>query len=287
MFQISVFADADARLEDAEFVLIGAPFDATTSFRSGARDGPDAIRQASYNFETYDHKYGIDLQDVKICDLGNLELGSEPSYAWETIRDSFVFVPSGATPIFLGGEHSITPPIVAEMARREKFGVIVLDAHLDLRNEYGGTNLSHACASRRVLEITKNTNAFASIGVRSGSKEEYAYAEEHGINYHTSDEVFERGMDLVLEEALREVNREKVYLSIDCDCFDPAYAPGVGNPEPFGLTPRDLRTAIETLAPKAIGLDVTEIAPKYDDGQTAILGAKLIRVFIAAKAAKK
>ncbi len=284
MFQLSNFADANAS-EEAEFVLVGAPFDATTSFRPGTRCGPDAIRQASYNFETFESRYGIDLSDLRILDLGNLELGSDPGLACEAIQDSFAFIPEGATPIFLGGEHSITPPIVKKIAQSSEIGVIVLDAHLDLRDEYGGTKMSHACASRRILDIPE-VKGYASIGIRSGSSEEYLYAKEQAIHYHTSEEVREKGMGQVLKVALEEVGCKRIYLSIDFDCLDPVYAPGVGNPEPFGLTSWDVREAIEVLAPRAAGLDINEIAPQYDSGQTAILGAKLAREFIAAKVAR-
>ncbi|MEA2045515.1 MAG: agmatinase [Euryarchaeota archaeon] len=282
MFQTSLFADASACLAEADFILVGAPFDATASFRAGTREGPDAIRQASYNFETYEDRYDVDLHDLKIFDLGNLVLGSDPAYAWETIGESFAFIPAEATPIFLGGEHSIAPPVVAEVARRHELGVIVLDAHLDLRDEYGGTKMSHACTSRRILDIC---DRHASIGIRSGSREEFLYAKMRGLHYHSSEEVAERGIDPVLEDALAEVGCDRIYLSIDFDCLDPAFAPAVGNPEPFGMVPRDVRRAIEVLAPIAAGLDVCEIAPQYDHGQTAILGARLVREFIAAKAA--
>ncbi|KQC15488.1 MAG: agmatinase family protein [Methanothrix sp.] len=307
MFNLSNFADANADPEEAEFVIVGAPFDATASFRSGTREGPDAVRRASYNFETYVHRHRIDFRDINVSDLGNLDLGADPAYANETIRDSFAFIPERAIPIFIGGEHSITPPIVAEVARRQRgklgagvgadsdvgsdngnsksgIGVIVLDAHFDLREEYGGTRLSHACASRHILE-TDGVAGYASIGVRSGDMKEYIYAEEHGVHYHPSDEVHERGIELVLNDALKEVGCEEIYLSIDFDAIDPAYAPGVGNPEPFGLSSWDVRHVVERLAPGAIGLDVNEIAPGFDGGQTATLGAKLIREFIAAKAA--
>jgi agmatinase len=288
MFNISNFADANADPEEAEFVIVGAPFDATTSFRSGTREGPDAVRRASYNFETYVHRHRIDFRDINVSDLGNLDLGADPAYARETIRDSFAFIPEKAIPIFIGGEHSIAPPIVAEVARRRRgssgIGVIVLDAHFDLREEYGGTKLSHACASRHILE-TDGVAGYASIGIRSGDMKEYIWAEEHGVHYHSSDEVHERGIELVLNDVLKEVGCEEIYLSIDFDAIDPAYAPGVGNPEPFGLSSWDVRHVVERIAPKAVGLDVNEIAPQFDGGQTATLGAKLIREFIAAKAA--
>jgi agmatinase len=293
MFNLSNFADANADPEEADFVVVGAPFDATTSFRSGTRDGPGAVRRASYNFETYVHRHRIDFRDIRLADLGDLDLGADPAYARETIKDSFVFIPEGATPIFIGGEHSITPPIVAEVARRRRgesgadesgIGVIVLDAHLDLREEYGGTEYSHACASRHVLK-TDGVSGYASIGIRSGDLKEYILAEEQGISYYTSDEVRERGIEAVLKDALKEVGCDEIYLSIDFDGIDPAYAPGVGNPEPFGLTSWDVRRIVEKVAPRAVGLDVCEIAPAFDGGQTAALGAKLIREFIAAKAA--
>ncbi len=295
MFNISNFADANADPDEAEFVIVGAPFDATTSFRPGTREGPDAVRRASYNFETYVHRHGIDFRDICVADLGNLDLGVDPAYARETIRDSFGFIPEKAIPIFIGGEHSIAPPIVAEVARRRGkigagvsssigIGVIVLDAHFDLREEYGGTRLSHACASRHILE-TDGVAGYASIGIRSGDMKEYIYAEEHGVNYHSSDEVHERGIEAVLKDALKEVGCDEIYLSIDFDSIDPAYAPGVGNPEPFGLSSWDVRHVVESIAPRAVGLDVNEITPAFDGGQTAALGAKLIREFIAAKAA--
>jgi agmatinase len=285
MFSISNFADATADPEEAEFVIVGAPFDATTCFRSGTREGPDAVRQASYNFETYVHRHGIDFRDIKVADLGNLDLGVDPAYARKTIRESFAFIPEKATPIFIGGEHSITPPIVAEVARRHgEIGVIVLDAHLDLREEYGGTKLSHACASRHILE-TDGVVGYASIGIRSGDLKEYIWAEENGVSCHSSDEVRERGIELVLNDALKEVGCDEIYLSIDFDAIDPAYAPGVGTPEPFGLSSWDVRHIVDIIAPRAVGLDVNEIAPAFDGGQTAGLGAKLIREFIAAKVA--
>lgn len=291
MFNISNFADANADPVEAEFVIVGAPFDATTSFRPGTREGPDAVRRASYNFETYVHRHGIDFRDINVSDLGNLDLGVDPAYARETIRDSFAFIPEKAIPIFIGGEHSIAPPVVAEVARRRRgesgssgIGVIVLDAHFDLREEYGGTKLSHACASRHIIE-TEGVAGYSSIGIRSGDMKEFIYAEEHGVCYHSSDEVRERGIEAVLKDAMKEVGCDEIYLTIDFDAIDPAYAPGVGNPEPFGLSSWDVRHVVERVAPRAIGLDVNEITPAFDGGQTAALGAKLIREFIAAKAA--
>ena len=288
MFQRIGFADADSELEEAEYVVVGLPFDGTASFRSGSRDGPDAIRLASFNFESYDSYYGVDLAELAICDLGNMELGADPSYAEETIKEGLAFLPERAVPIFLGGEHSITPAIVEGLGRRLRgsLGVLVLDAHLDLREEYGCTRASHACASRRILE--KDALAcYASLGIRSGSREEFDWAAENGIAYYTARQVREEGIDAVLDRALVKLKCERLYLSIDLDVLDPAYAPAVGNPEPFGLSSWDVKRVIERLAPRLVGLDINELTPAYDRGETALLAARLAREFIAARAKHK
>jgi agmatinase len=160
--------------------------------------------------------------------------------------------------------------------------VLVLDAHLDLREEYGCTRYSHACASRRILE--KGAGGYASIGIRSGSREEYDFAAENGVSFFTSREVHEKGIDLVLDRALQEMECERLHLSIDLDALDPSFAPAVGNPEPFGLTAWDVKRVIERTAPRAIGLDINELTPAYDRGETALLAARLAREFIATRA---
>ncbi len=284
MFQKCGFADASSCLKDADFVVIGLPFDSTASFRAGSRDGPDAIRLASYNFESFNCRHNVDLADLHICDLGNLELGSDPAYARETITDGLSTIPDGVITIAIGGEHSITPPIVEHLSKLGGLGVLVMDAHLDLRPEYGCTKLSHACTSRRLLDI-EGIQGYSSIGIRSGSKEEFDYAREKGIQYYTSDDVSQRGIKAILKDALSDLNCKHLYLSIDMDVIDPAYAPAVGNPEPCGMIPRDIMDTIDKLASKTVALDICEIAPAYDKGQTAILGAWLAKEFIAAKAA--
>lgn len=286
MFQRIGFADADSGLEEAEYVVVGLPFDGTASFRSGSRDGPDAIRLASFNFESYDSYYGVDLTDLAICDLGNMELGADPAYAEETIKEGLAFLPDGAVPIFLGGEHSITPAIVEGLGRRASLDVLVLDAHLDLREEYGCTKASHACASRRILE-KKALAGYASLGIRSGSREEFDWAGDNGISYFTARQVREEGINAVLDRALEKMQSQQLYLSIDLDVLDPAYAPAVGNPEPFGLTSWDVQRVIERLAPRLVGLDINELTPAYDRGETALLAARLARDFIAARAKHK
>jgi agmatinase len=288
MFQRCGFADANSELEGSDYVVVGLPFDGTASFRSGSRDGPDAIRLASFNFESYDSYYDVDLGELSICDLGNMDLGADPAYAEETIKEGVALLPKAAVPIFFGGEHSITPAIVEALARRngpEGLAVLVLDAHLDLREEYGCTRHSHACASRRILE-NDGVKAYASIGIRSGSREEFAFARESEVSYSTAREVRDTGIDAILDRALMRLGSGPIYLSIDLDVLDPAYAPAVGNPEPFGLTSWDVKRVIERVAPRAVGLDINELTPAYDRGETALLAARLAREFMAAKAGR-
>lgn len=284
MFLRCGFADAEAGLDVASYAVLGLPFDCTASFRSGSRDGPNAIRRASFNFESYNSFYDIDLSEVPICDLGDLDLGADPDYADETILDGISLLPESVVPVFLGGEHSVTPSIVRGLKDRApgRLSVLVLDAHLDLRDEYGCTRHSHACASRRILEHVGVTD-YASIGIRSGSREEFEFARENRLSFFTAQEVRARGIDDVLDRALK--GSERLYISIDLDALDPAFAPAVGNPEPFGLTSWDVQRVIQRTAPLAVGLDVVELTPAYDHGQSALLASRLVREFIAAKAA--
>lgn len=277
------FAEANAPYDEARFVLYGIPFDGTSSFRAGSRWAPDAMRKVSYNFEAYVHDFGVDLERVPIHDMGNCEtsVGVGDTLA-ETCALTKGIVNAGKVPIMMGGEHSLTYACVE--AFRGKVGVVVLDAHLDLRKEYRGAKHNHACVSRHIIE--ELTDRYVALGVRSGTQEEWAFVRDHPeLKFYTADDICRRGIDAVLKEVDAYFSGcDRIYLSLDMDAVDPAYAPGLGTPEPFGITPRDVRAVVGGLAPKAAGFDIVEIAPEYDCGEiTAVLGAKLIRYFIAAK----
>jgi len=278
--------DAPSEYGTAEYVIFGVPFDGTSSFRAGSRFAPDAMRKASANFESYNAFFDIDLAELPIHDAGDLE-----PYAFvdDTLRDlSYAVEPivkDGKIPIMLGGEHSLTLPCVEACAKHagDDFGVVVLDAHFDLRDEYSGLKNNHACVSRHIIdEITDN---YVSIGIRSGPKEEWDFAKENNIRYYTPDDVAGKGIKTVLYEVIEYLDCSKIYLSLDMDALDPSFAPALGTPEPFGLSDLDVREVIRTLAPMSVGFDIVEIAPEYDGGQTAMLGTKLMREFIAAHAA--
>ncbi|MDI6859604.1 MAG: agmatinase [Methanocellales archaeon] len=274
-----LFADANAEYKDAEFVIFGAPFDGTSCFRSGSKRAPSAIRKASYNFEPYNPHYDVDLGEIPFCDLSEINANTVDemlTIVRETVRG---IVNDGKIPIMMGGEHLLTYPCIRAF---DDISAVVLDAHLDLRDEYAGDKQSHACVSRRIIEEIGATN-YVSIGIRSGAKEEYDFAKKNEVRFYTVDQIQSEGIAHVVHDAIEHLNTDRIYLSIDVDAIDPAYAPAVGNPEPFGMVPTDVKYVIQSLAPYTLGFDLVEISPDYDHGQTALLGAKLIREFIAAK----
>ena len=278
--------DALSDYGSARYVIFGVPFDWTSSFRAGSRWAPDAMRKASANFESYNAFFDLDLAELPIHDAGNLETYASVEETQEDLSYAVGSITKdGKIPIMMGGEHSLTLPCARACAEQagDDFGVVTLDAHFDLREEYAGSKNNHACVSRRILEeVTDNQ---VSIGIRSGPREEWEFAKENDILYYTPEDVERSGIRKVLEETIEYLDCSRIYLSLDMDAIDPAFAPALGTPEPFGLSPMDVREVIRTLAPMSIGFDVVEIAPEYDSGQTAILGAKLLREFIAAHAA--
>ncbi len=273
------FADANASYEEADFVIYGVPFDGTSSFRAGARNAPAEMRQASYNFETYIHEYKLDLGDVNICDLGDLEVSSNVNVTLELVQKcSQRIAGDGKIPIMLGGEHSLSYACIKSF---KQTAAVIFDAHFDLRQKYLGVKFNHACVSRHIVKYVGRQN-YVAIGIRSGSKEEYRYADKN-LRYYSAEQVASSGIENVMKEVLEYLKLENIYLSIDFDVLDPAFAPAVSTPEPFGLNSRELQRAIKALAPRVVGFDIVEIVPGYDRGETALLGAKLVREFIAAR----
>ena len=268
------FADADASYEDARYAVFGVPYDGTTSFRPGTRFGPRAIREVSFNFESYDPATGIDFFEVPITDLGDLAVSRLPEevvgqvsdVAGDVVRDSKV-------PVMLGGEHTAT---IGAVRAVQPEVYVVCDAHLDLRDELDGTPYSHGCVTRRVLETVGDV---VIIGARSGDAGQFEVAAER-TRLYTADTVRERGIATILREVREHVSGRRVYLSIDADAIDCCLTPGLGTPEPFGMTPLDIREVVRTLAPHVAGFDYVEVAP-FDSGQTAAVASQMVREFIA------
>lgn len=276
-FSPARFADAGSTGMAPETVIFGVPFDGTTTFRPGARFGPGAIRAMSCNFEPYLPDFGLDLDGIPFSDLGDIDPSSVPERVVDEVRGTALHIIGvGAVPVMLGGEHSITTGAV-EACRPDC--VVICDAHLDLRDEMGGTRHSHACTTRRIADLGVET--IIHIGARSGTRDQFGYA-DHRLCWYSSDTVARRGIHAVLDEIAPLLRDRRVYLSIDADAIDCCLTPGVGNPEPFGLTPADVREVCSACAPFVAGMDYVEVCP-IDSGQTAAVAAAIIRIFLAAR----
>ena len=273
------FADAESNFDEAEFVIYGAPYDKTSSFRFGASLAPKEIRQASWNFETFNLRTGFDLKDVRFHDYGNLDIKDKtPDEMISEIKRFVSFLLSkNKFPIALGGEHSITPGIVS--AYPKDIAVVSLDAHIDFRKEYENSVYNHACSSRRIVDHVGIKN-LAVLGIRSAEKQEFADAKKFGLFFIDFFDIKENGIDNALEKTKRYFSDKKIYLSLDIDVIDPSFAPGTSTPEPFGLTPFDILKCIDAFSSNLIGFDVVEVCPSYDNGQTTSLAAKFVRYVI-------
>ncbi|MGI0052748.1 MAG: agmatinase [Thermoplasmata archaeon] len=271
------FADARASWEDARYVITGVPFDRTTSFRPGARFGPESIRQHSWNFESFDLETGLDLADVPLHDQGNTGQFGNVADMVEEVRGELERVyRAGKIPITFGGDHSCAPPCVEAYPEGAPLAVLYLDAHLDFRSSYLGDPRSHACSARRILDRVGAENIVL-FGIRSGGREEVEDQRALGVHCVTAHEIQRDGLGPSLSRALARLAPEKIYVSLDIDVVDPAYAGGTGTPEPFGLTGREIKIVLDEVAPRLAGLDLMEVSPVYDSGNTSALAARLAR----------
>ena len=280
------FADAISSFNEADFVIFSAAYDKTCSFRPGSNKAPSQIRNVSWNFESYDLRTSIDFRNINVHDYGDLNVSDlEPKKMVKIVKDFTSNVLSKKKmPICLGGEHSITPGII--YAFPNDICVLSLDAHLDFRNEYKNEIYNHACVTKRISDYIKVKN-IGILGVRSAEKEEYEDAKKQGLFFKTSFEIKNRGIKNVLNETKRHFKNKNIYLTLDIDVVDPGYAPGTGTPEPFGINNYDLLEIIDFFSSQIIGFDVVEVNPDFDNGETAILAAKIIRSLIGNIYSKK
>ena len=279
-----VFGGYQWRLEDSRYVILGVPFDSTSSYRPGSREAPGRIREAAANLEYYSIRSGVDLEEVAMHDLGDLI--SVPGDAQATLSRLAEVARSlydkNKVPVFLGGEHLIT--LSTYTALPHDTCMVYFDAHFDLREEYLGARLSHACVLRRIVE-QRGPDKIIVVGVRGVSREELVYAEKNSIQYITASRVRLLG----LREVARRINNvlercRHTYISVDMDVFDPAFAPGVGNPEPDGLEPWMVLDLVPVIVDERLrGADIVEANPLLDPSEaTVLLAAKTVLEIIAA-----
>ena len=277
--QPNTFSGFEKPYKDADYVILGVPFDVTSTYRTGARFGPTAIRQASLNIETYSFRTGLDVEDLKLHDLGDLHVSADTRKTLKTLelvtKDT---VEDGKVQVTIGGEHTITLGIAKGLGdRASKTAIVSFDAHLDLRNEFLGLKLSHTTFMRRINEEAK-TAKIIEVGTRAVCKEELAYAKKAEIEFFTTKQIRRQGSEQIAKLLKEKLAKYKsIYLSVDMDVLDPAYVPAVQNPEPDGLEMHMLLDILGGICDKrVVGFDVLEIAPDYDQGVSAIQAAKVI-----------
>lgn len=277
---IETFIGCNAEYEEAKVVLFGAPFDSTTSFRPGARFGSAAIRHESFGIETYSPYQDKDLEDTKVFDCGDLELcfGLAELALSDIEKRADEILTDGKMPLLMGGEHLVTLGVVrAAIKKYPDMHIIHFDAHADLRNDYLGAELSHACVMRRCQELLGD-GKIHQFCIRSGERAEFAFAKEHTDMHPFSFE----GLKEVVED-LKKKN-VPVYFTIDLDCMDSSVFPGTGTPEAGGVSFMELLHAIlEVAKTNVIAADVNELAPMLDaSGVSTATACKVVRELILA-----
>jgi agmatinase len=277
--QTNVFGGAQKTFDQARYVVFGVPFDVTSTYRTGARFMPTAVRQASLNIETYSFRSGIDAEDLPLNDAGDLHVSTDPKKTVDMCRLVVQdILAAGKVPVAIGGEHTITLGILKGFGEKAKqTAVVSFDAHLDLRREYADLKLSHTTYMHLVNQEVKPAKIIE-VGTRSVSKEELAYAKKAGIECFTTQQIRKAEPDKIAEQLQEKLEPyENVYLSIDMDVLDPAFAPAVQNPEADGISTTKLLDIVCALCDKRVaGFDVVEIAPAYDQGISAVAAAKVM-----------
>jgi len=273
----NVFKGFQASFTASPFIVIGVPFDSTSTYRAGSRFAPRAIREASINIEGFSWRTRLDIEEIKTCDLGDVNVvqGDVKETLKRVERVVKKVKEAGKIPILIGGEHTIT---YGAMMGAGKSALLCFDAHLDMRDEYPeGVKMSHATFMRRLTEAYGHDSVIL-VGVRAACREEVDYVEKKGVMMITSMEVTELGaLEVARKIKAKLEGFSQLYISVDLDVLDPAYAPGVSNPEPEGLTLTSLLEVLNLVIDRRIvGLDVVEVCPPFDNGLAAIHAAKLL-----------
>ena len=288
-----VALDDAAGLADADVVILGAPFDGGTSWRAGARFGPQAIRSTDYLLHDGSRPHlalGVDaLRDLRVVDAGDVVMPQgEIERSIAALEDAVATIAAaGAIPVVLGGDHTIALPDITGVARHHGFGnvsVVHFDAHADTGDiTETGSLYGHGTPMRRLIESgAARGDRFLQVGLRGywPEPDTLAWMAEQGMRSFEMSEITRRGLDDVLDEVftLAVDGCDAVFLSIDVDVVDPGMAPGTGTPEPGGLTSRQLLDAVRrcTLELPVVGLDVVEVSPPHDPGEVTVLLANRV-----------
>lgn len=276
---IETFMACDADFSEATTILFGAPFDSTTSYRPGTRFGSSAIRGESFGIETYSPYQDKDLLDCSIMDSGDLELcfGSTEQALSQIEQHTAEILAANKRPFMLGGEHLVTLGAFRAVTKQyPDIHIIHFDAHADLRDDYLGVQLSHACVLHRCWDLIGDNRIFQ-FGIRSGDREEFQWGNSH-VTTHKFD--FES-----LGHVIKQLEEKPVYFTLDLDVLDPSIFPGTGTPEPGGVSFEELRKAATLVCSQAnvVACDVNELSPHYDQsGVSTMVACKIIREMLLA-----
>jgi len=264
--------DAAHQIQDSGYGILGVPFYSTVTYQPGSRYGPFFVREASYNFENYNLFFNKNL-NANVYDIGNLE--TIPGNIQKTCIHLKSVVSSlledGLTPILIGGEHSISLGVISAFNIQDAT-ILHFDAHMDLRDDYMGEKYSHATVMRRIHD--KGPFKIIQMGIRSSSLDETVFAKNNNIDFYTPNDI-----KFNMEKMERIIHKIKgpIYVTIDMDVLDPAYAPNVSTPAPCGINPQELENLISCLEGKEIiGFDVVEVSSTSIGDITAINAAKII-----------
>ncbi len=282
-----VFNGISSKADKPLFAVVGVPLDSTSSFRPGCRFAPLHVRLVSQSLELFSLRSLVNVEDIPIADLGDVVMphGDVPR-ALNIIENVFSeLIGDGLRTVAIGGEHTSTLGVVKGVVKAlgSDLCYLCFDSHSDFRYEYLGSKTSHACVNRRIYELLGG-NKVSLVGVRAISYEEYKDLKSLGIRYFTSAHIKNLGFREISRNIAKSLEDcSKVYLSVDLDVLDPAYAPGVTTPEPEGISPTELLDILQAVVDERfIAFDVVELSPHYDPSTTSsAVAAKIINEVIA------
>ena len=276
-YNTPTFMSMEDDYNESKLIVFGAGFDGTTSNRPGTRFASSSMRPEFYGLETYSPILDLDMDDYKICDIGDLELsiGNTDKVLDEIYKGTKAIVADSKVPFMIGGEHLVTlPSFKAVYEKYNDIYVLHFDAHTDLREEYNNNKNSHATVIKRIWDIVGDGKIFQ-FGIRSGTKEEFDFALKEK---HTYMETHTINTFLDIVKSLEDKN---VYLTIDLDVLDPSIFPGTGTPEPGGISYREFEEVFKVLKNSNInlvGLDIVELSPDYDNTNVStVVACKILR----------
>ena len=280
------FTGISSAYDKSRFVFFGVPYDKTSTYKAGSRFAPGTLRDVSANMELYSVRSKVDLEQVAVHDWGDIDIVENLVETLDRVKSvCSELLDSKKIPIMAGGEHSVTK--AAADALPDDTGLVSFDAHLDLRDEFLGEKLSHATFMRRVSEKI-GSDHIMEVGIRAFSRPELDFTRKSGVTMITPQDLREAGISKTAQRIRGFLSRfSHSYVTVDIDVLDPAFAPGVGNPEPDGLSTDELLTLIDaSMEENIIGFDLVEVSPQLDSGQTAAVGVKVIFEAIAALSAR-